>query len=130
MKAGTIWYNRTTTFQLCHTKTYCRIHNLKVQVNLVIRAFTVRVFFFFSPYAALFQYYDEHQYPIRGQVLKPHTCVEPSPGLSRNVMHLRAVTIVIRFSFYAAIRLDSTPVCNVSHQYLNLLFGFSLQDLA
>jgi hypothetical protein len=36
----------------------------------------------------LFQYYEEHQYPIHGKILKPITCVEPSPGLSGNVIQM------------------------------------------
>jgi hypothetical protein len=36
--------------------------------------------------AVLFQYHEEHQYPICGHILKHITCVEPSPGLSGNVM--------------------------------------------
>jgi hypothetical protein len=36
----------------------------------------------------LFKYHEEHQYPIRGQILKPITCVEPSPRLSGNVMQM------------------------------------------
>jgi hypothetical protein len=37
--------------------------------------------------AALFQYH-KHKYPIRGHILKPVTGVEPSPGLSGNVMQM------------------------------------------
>jgi hypothetical protein len=36
--------------------------------------------------AVLFQHYEEHQHPIRGQILKPITGVETSLGLSWNVM--------------------------------------------
>lgn len=38
--------------------------------------------------ADLFQCYKEHQYPIRGQILRAITCAEPSPGLSGNVMQV------------------------------------------
>jgi hypothetical protein len=38
--------------------------------------------------AILFQYHEKHQYPIRGQILKPNSCVEPSPGLSENAMQM------------------------------------------
>jgi hypothetical protein len=38
--------------------------------------------------AVLFQHYEKHQYPIRGQLLKPITCTELPPGLSGNVMQL------------------------------------------
>jgi hypothetical protein len=38
--------------------------------------------------AVLFQYHEEHQYPIDCQILKPTTCVEPSPRLSGNVMQM------------------------------------------
>jgi hypothetical protein len=38
--------------------------------------------------AVLFQCYEEHQYPIRGQILNPITCVESSPRLSENVVRL------------------------------------------
>jgi hypothetical protein len=41
-----------------------------------------------SLFTVLFQYHEEHQYPIRGQILNPITCVEPSPGLSGNVMQM------------------------------------------
>jgi hypothetical protein len=34
----------------------------------------------------LFQYYEQHQYLIHGQILKPITCVEPSTDLSGNAM--------------------------------------------
>jgi hypothetical protein len=44
-----------------------------------------------SIYAVLFQYHEEHQYPIRGQMLKPVTRDEPSPGLSGNVMQMISV---------------------------------------
>jgi hypothetical protein len=37
--------------------------------------------------AVLFQYY-EHQYPTRSQILKPITCVKPSPRLSGNAMQM------------------------------------------
>jgi hypothetical protein len=42
--------------------------------------------------AVLFQYRKEHQYPIRGHILKPITCVEPSPGLSGNVLQMISLT--------------------------------------
>jgi hypothetical protein len=38
--------------------------------------------------AVLFQYYEENQYPIRGKFLKPLTWVEPTRGLSENVMQM------------------------------------------
>jgi hypothetical protein len=47
-----------------------------LQVTVVIRAFAIRVFAY-----PLFYYYEGHQYPIRGQILKLVTCVESSPGL-------------------------------------------------
>jgi hypothetical protein len=36
----------------------------------------------------LYQYREEHQYPIRGKILKPVSCVEPFPGLSGTVMQM------------------------------------------
>jgi hypothetical protein len=36
----------------------------------------------------LLQYHKEHQYPIHSQILNPVTCIEPSPGLSGNVMQV------------------------------------------
>jgi hypothetical protein len=42
--------------------------------------------------AVLFQCHEEHQYPIRGQILKPITCVEHSPDLSGNVMQMISLT--------------------------------------
>jgi hypothetical protein len=42
----------------------------------------------FRTFAVSFQYHEEHQCPIRGQILKPITCVETSPGLSGNVMQM------------------------------------------
>jgi hypothetical protein len=42
----------------------------------------------------LFQYHEEHQYPSRGQNLKPITCVDPSPGLSGNVMQMIGLVLM------------------------------------
>jgi hypothetical protein len=42
--------------------------------------------------AALFQYHDEHQYSISGQIIKAVTCIESSPGLSGNVMRMISLT--------------------------------------
>jgi hypothetical protein len=53
----------------------------------LVCAFAIRVFVYPR---VLFQYYEEHQYPIRGQILKPFTCVERAPGLLGNVMHIKA----------------------------------------
>jgi hypothetical protein len=36
--------------------------------------------------AVLFHCYDKHQYPIRGQILKPTTSAESSARSSENVM--------------------------------------------
>jgi hypothetical protein len=36
----------------------------------------------------LFQCYEEHQYPVRGQILNPITCVKLSPGLSEYVIQM------------------------------------------
>jgi hypothetical protein len=38
--------------------------------------------------AVIFQYYEENQYAIRCQILKPITCVEPSTGLSVHVVQM------------------------------------------
>jgi hypothetical protein len=38
--------------------------------------------------AVLFQYYEVHQYPICGRIFNPITCIEPSPGLSGNVIQM------------------------------------------
>jgi hypothetical protein len=97
--------------------------------------------------AVLFQYHEEHQYPILGQILKPVTdCVEPSAGLSGNVMQMISLesknsgasfnikmAIVISFPFYAfslyaAIRRNTDPVYNESRLYLNPVHGLSLKD--
>jgi hypothetical protein len=76
--------------------------------------------------AVLFRYH-EHQYPIRGQILKLITCVETFPGLSGNVMQIISwhqfnikMTIVMRFPFYAFryIHRNATPVYNESRLYL------------
>jgi hypothetical protein len=40
-----------------------------------LRAFSIRGF----------QYHEKHRYAIRGQILKPMTRAEPSPGLPGNV---------------------------------------------
>jgi hypothetical protein len=41
--------------------------------------------------AVLFQCYERHQYPNRGQILKPVTCVEPFAVLSGNVMQMTSL---------------------------------------
>jgi hypothetical protein len=43
--------------------------------------------------AVLFQYCEEHQYPILGQILKPFTCVESSQRLSWNVMQMISLAL-------------------------------------
>jgi hypothetical protein len=78
----------------------------------------------------LFQYYEEDQYHIRGQILKLITCVEPSPGLSLNVMQMISLasknsgaslmaTVIpfpfYVFSLYAEIRRNATQC--ISHLY-------------
>jgi hypothetical protein len=85
--------------------------------------------------AVLFQFCEEHQYPIRGQILNPITCVEPSPGLSWNVMQMIGLASnnsgasltskwrLLCFQIYAspiyeAICRNATPVYNESHLYL------------
>jgi hypothetical protein len=75
---------------------------------------------------------EEHQFPIRGQILKPIICVEPSPGLSRKCdaddkLSVKEfwrqfdikMYVVIRFPLYAATRRNAAPVCNKSHLYYN-----------
>jgi hypothetical protein len=42
--------------------------------------------------AVLFQFYEKHQYPIRGQILKPPAWDEPSSGLLGNVMQMISLT--------------------------------------
>jgi hypothetical protein len=56
-----------------------------VKVALIIHAFTIHIF---CISAILFQYYEKHQYPICGQILKCITCIKQSPHLSRNVMQM------------------------------------------
>lgn len=51
---------------------------------VITHVFAIR--YLFRILAVLFQYLEQHQYPIRGQILKPTVRVEASPFLSRNVM--------------------------------------------
>jgi hypothetical protein len=93
----------------------------------------------FRLFAALFQCHEEHQYAIRGQILEPITCVEPSPRLpirecdADDKLSIQEfwrqfnikMAIVIRYTFYAfsiyaAIRKNATPVYNESRVYLGV----------
>jgi hypothetical protein len=97
----------------------------------------------FRTSAVLFQYHEKHQYLIRGQILVSGTCVEPSPGLSGDVMQIISLLQRIlapvwhqngccytfpfyAFSIYAAISSNATPVYKESHLYSFFVSSFLL----
>jgi hypothetical protein len=86
--------------------------------------------------AVLFQCHEKHQYPIRGRILKHVTCVEPSPGLSGNVMQVinlasknsgasLTMTVLPRSPLYAYNnrKFWKELTCLLSLHYLKMLFA-------